>query len=914
MSKQAALSILLILVLTMPVFGDDLCLVTIDSHETLEKVKTVSESAHGLIDGRFIVDLDKNQMNYLKRSGIEVESIASNYEPDRLYRADRFNSSGPEFPLAFASKFSSQNSHILEINRSEVDILQRAGYMVIPIAQKETPLFYNPPLLGLPAMPGYPSDSLADLINQDSLYSYVTRLENFQTRFIMTSGNAQARQWIKSKFLSFGYTDVSIQQFGVTSNRYDYELENYPAYNVLCYKPGTQKPDKLIVIGAHYDTVNLDADDYGLTYSPGADDNATGTAAVLELARILKDVETNYTVVFAAFSAEEWGLFGSEHLASVMDMEDAKVVLMMNFDMLGNVYSHPNIIKYYCGWSDAYYDAFSAAASRIAGMTTINEDDACSSDDRSFYNFGFSSLCTHEYDFNNNIHSDYDISSILNFDYMENLVKVSAAGFGVTDNAAEPVEFHIYDYGDGQTLRIVFENCTGDMTYSVLSGTSSYNGLTDTVEVPAGACYYDMTGLTLGHYYNIGVTGVPSVGDPPLGIRVLRGVPRENPITPQDLTLAVDSTAMTLSWKPNSELDLNHYKIIRVYQGGGLDEIEGNYTDTTYVDLNVDPYTEYQYSVIAVDNDLNESDTAAFVSGVLTTFDRGILFVDETQEGGDNPSNFEQNQFYHNMLDTLGFDTEEIDSLNPFLKGSLAGQYNPVFWIDDDNSHKYLSESLDTLEWYLGYNTDLLLAGWSTIYDITGHSYFYSGNFFYDNLGISYIAQNILPDFTGATGVGDWPDLEVRVEPPYDGRLPDINIFTEATGAEVIYTFNAYSGNPFYDGKPAAVALDTHHGKRVVLGFPLYYLTESSVQAFISRLMDYYAEESVLYGDVNGDWSMNILDVTYLINFLYRDGPPPADMNNADPNGSCAVNILDATYLINYLYKSGQEPVVGCVE
>lgn len=65
----------------------------------------------------------------------------------------------------------------------------------------------------------------------------------------------------------------------------------------------------------------------------------------------------------------------------------------------------------------------------------------------------------------------------------------------------------------------------------------------------------------------------------------------------------------------------------------------------------------------------------------------------------------------------------------------------------------------------------------------------------------------------------------------------------------------------------------------------------------------------VVCGDVNGDASINILDVTYVINYLYKGGPPPDPPEAGDVNNSGDINILDVIYLINYLYKGGPEPV-----
>jgi hypothetical protein len=65
---------------------------------------------------------------------------------------------------------------------------------------------------------------------------------------------------------------------------------------------------------------------------------------------------------------------------------------------------------------------------------------------------------------------------------------------------------------------------------------------------------------------------------------------------------------------------------------------------------------------------------------------------------------------------------------------------------------------------------------------------------------------------------------------------------------------------------------------------------------------------SGLCGDVNNNGTVNILDVTYLINYLYKGGPPPPIPYLADCNGKVGLNILDVTYLVNYLYKGGPPP------
>jgi len=85
---------------------------------------------------------------------------------------------------------------------------------------------------------------------------------------------------------------------------------------------------------------------------------------------------------------------------------------------------------------------------------------------------------------------------------------------------------------------------------------------------------------------------------------------------------------------------------------------------------------------------------------------------------------------------------------------------------------------------------------------------------------------------------------------------------------------------------------------------------QSIVEAGIDGLTATYlfCESPYVCGDANGDESVNILDITFLINYLYKDGPAPDPWEKVDVNGTGDVNILDITYLINYLYKDGPAP------
>ncbi|MDO9254428.1 MAG: M28 family peptidase [Bacteroidales bacterium] len=103
-----------------------------------------------------------------------------------------------------------------------------------------------------------------------------------------------------------------------------------------------KKSDKTVVIGAHYDHVGITksrtGNDKSLQIHNGADDNASGTAALLELARwAVKNGNLKYNYIFAAFSAEEKGLFGSKAFCSHPWVNNNNIVYMLNMDMVGRL-------------------------------------------------------------------------------------------------------------------------------------------------------------------------------------------------------------------------------------------------------------------------------------------------------------------------------------------------------------------------------------------------------------------------------------------------------------------------------------------------------------------------------------------------------------------------------------------------
>jgi hypothetical protein len=124
---------------------------------------------------------------------------------------------------------------------------------------------------------------------------------------------------------------LQFESFGIDSVYFhEWSTQYYP--NVVAVLPGAEHPDSIVIIGGHYDSVAADHNN-----CPGADDNASGTAGVLECAQILSQHEYGYTIVFIAFCGEELGLLGSEYYAMEAEARGDKILGMVAVDMIGYV-------------------------------------------------------------------------------------------------------------------------------------------------------------------------------------------------------------------------------------------------------------------------------------------------------------------------------------------------------------------------------------------------------------------------------------------------------------------------------------------------------------------------------------------------------------------------------------------------
>lgn len=164
----------------------------------------------------------------------------------------------------------------------------------------------------------FSSDSLMRFVNEIVGRKSVTingQNTIIASRQTLHPGNRLAEAYLKETFEQFNFT-VSMDTFSMTG------------VNVLAYKQGTEFSNKVILICAHFDTK-------GNSINPfqGADDNASGTAALLEMARLMQNVTTSYSILLAAWDEEEDGLIGSRAWAPA-GSGTVEPVAVINMDMI----------------------------------------------------------------------------------------------------------------------------------------------------------------------------------------------------------------------------------------------------------------------------------------------------------------------------------------------------------------------------------------------------------------------------------------------------------------------------------------------------------------------------------------------------------------------------------------------------
>ncbi|HMI04535.1 MAG TPA: M20/M25/M40 family metallo-hydrolase [Pedobacter sp.] len=173
-------------------------------------------------------------------------------------------------------------------------------------------------------------------INKIITREYVDRLiktlssDEMEGRATFSPGIDKAASFIEQEFKAIGLQPLD----GQTGFRQSFEKDGKPLFNVAGMIPGKSKAKEIVVFSGHYDHLGIIKGDGQDTIANGADDDASGTTAMIALAKYYKELNNNErTLIFVAFTAEEIGGFGAKYFSEKLNPDD--VSAMFNIEMIG---------------------------------------------------------------------------------------------------------------------------------------------------------------------------------------------------------------------------------------------------------------------------------------------------------------------------------------------------------------------------------------------------------------------------------------------------------------------------------------------------------------------------------------------------------------------------------------------------
>ena len=167
--------------------------------------------------------------------------------------------------------------------------------------------------------------STANQCSQVNINNNLTEYQSLGLKRRGTTALQNTFDWLKNKYLSYGYTASQIQE-----DSYAYTGSTSVCKNLIVTKVGTVYPNTYLIVCGHYDSIG----------GTGTNDNGSGLVSILETARLLQNIPTEYSIKFINFSGEEDGLYGSKHFVNaIVNGTNPKmdIRLVLNIDEVGGV-------------------------------------------------------------------------------------------------------------------------------------------------------------------------------------------------------------------------------------------------------------------------------------------------------------------------------------------------------------------------------------------------------------------------------------------------------------------------------------------------------------------------------------------------------------------------------------------------
>jgi Zn-dependent M28 family amino/carboxypeptidase len=263
-------------------------------------------------------------------------------------------------------------------------------------------------------------ENLVNQMSRPSLEATLSHLVSFPTRHSTSSHYANAANWARDQLAAQNYT-TRLESITVNGSS---------SQNVIADKRGNAAGARdVVLITAHLDSINIQGGPMAL--APGADDNGSGSAGLLEIARVLATHRSEHDLRFILFGGEEEGLFGSkQYVASLPESERSRVRAVVNMDMIGTMNSPTrSVMLEGAPLSQRVINGLADAAATYTDLTVETSLHPFASDHVPFINVGMPAVLTIEGadNANSNVHSMKDTIEHISYDLALEVLQMNVA-------------------------------------------------------------------------------------------------------------------------------------------------------------------------------------------------------------------------------------------------------------------------------------------------------------------------------------------------------------------------------------------------------------------------------------------------------------------------------------------------------
>lgn len=359
---------------------------------------------------------------------------------------------------------------------------------------------------------------------QAEKYGTLEMLQEFLSqnpdRTTFSDKEKEAGQWIKRKFLSFGYSEDDIFEQALT---YKHKNQTFTSQNIILKKNASQSTDKTVIIGAHYDNLaNTVVEDLLLKAGgEGAYDNGTGVSAMLTLAKYFYNKSMPFNIVFVAFGAEQANWLGSiTYVQNMSAIQKKNTLLMVNLDMIGG----GDYLYVYCDEVKTVHQDFITKTAKDNGLN-INTPPK---DKKTFSIPTKKTSYSHQGLFRDNVafwEEDINIASLFSLNWhttkKEGIMVESGSHRGIVNTKNDNLEKLLELYGEGVEEKM-------DTAVAVVAKTLEREDFSAAMEQSRekAADYSILAGAQLGIYIKLGLVALTIL----LVFMLIRNYSRKYPV------------------------------------------------------------------------------------------------------------------------------------------------------------------------------------------------------------------------------------------------------------------------------------------------------------------------------------------------------------------------------------------------